>query len=266
MSKYSTKLERLMKKKNFVPPKDIIADGQVHTFIDDGEVSLYVLDANKPVVGLFKVVGGSRCYKMKVASEGEENMYIEKLYAMKQQIAIAESSAKTDKNVISDIARTSDVAVVSEDDVAVARLAALTPLEFSRVAKEEAVELGVSVTDLKKAVRDARKRELTSLVLGPQLVTDIANIFHQKHVNRMRTAEVFQTLCKDNLNIWFKLWKEDSFSAIKMSAILSDYGVESIDKRIDGSKTLKVYEIQHIKDALQLIEAAPTYEEHNDPF
>lgn len=256
MNKYITRFKNHMDEKGFSAPENIISDGKVHTFIDQKDNCLYVIDTNKPVVGLYKVIGSSRCYKMKFASEADENIYKEKLYAMKRLIAIAESSANPDKHVISDIATTPDITVDSEDDAAVARLAALTPLEFSRVAKEVAVELGVCVSDLKKAVRDARKRELTSLVLGPQLVTDIASIFHDKHVERMRTAEVFQMLCKDDKNIWFKLWKEDCFSAIKMSAILSDYGVESVDMRINNSKTLKGFEKHQFKDALLLINAA----------
>lgn len=259
---YYDKYKSKTRKANFSLPDHFIADGSVLLDTDDyNDPCLYLLDINDPAIGMFKEVGCINYHLVNFVPKENRNTksYKKKLKKMERLLDEAEAAFVAGKllpysaTAKPDNKSSEDVAAISDDEATIARFAAMMPLEFSRVAKDEALALGVSVGDLKKAVIAEQKRACSSLVLGPQLVRDIYDIFENKNTDRVGTGETFILLHRDTERIWNRLFREGKFSARKMSSILSDYGISSVDMRIKGSKPIKCYEKTQFKEALKLI-------------
>lgn len=259
---YTKRFEARMRKNGIVPPDDITV-GKLHCYDTEGVPFGCILDTETPPIGCYCGVDGKiGVWTPTSRDKRKEAIYISKKMELRQLLenALSGTNAGKEKSSLdttnkSEFGSTNDIAIVSKDDADIAFLAAMKPLEFSRVVKAEALEMKVSVSDLRKVVIAEQKRAMSSLVLGPQLVRDLYNILCAKKVERIRTAEAYLSLCADNSLIWSKYWSAGDFTARKMSLILTDLGISSTDMRINGSGTLKGFSKEQFEDALSLIKS-----------
>ena len=87
-----------------------------------------------------------------------------------------------------------------------------------------------------------------SVSLSVELLNDIKEVFEQKRVGKISTADLIQCLCDDDEKSWATYNRGKPITPRQVAKKLRDYGISSKTVRI-GYETCKGFDIEQLKDA-----------------
>jgi len=257
MSSCSDKFEELMSKYGIKLSEDISKDGQLHkidvTTQKETEKWWYMFDPKKPAVGLLGRCNSDEIieWRFKKKDPKEKAAQSVKIKAMKifckETLSIAETDNSEFPSAIAaiEIAGQPESMPVEIDTTTVARLSALLPFDYDRVRKDEAIRLSVRVSTLDKAVVKERKYSITMKSIGPQLLSDLLEIFISMDAEEIRSEEIVSALCADSNKVWAMYNRGENIAFNQLAYVLSLYGVTPINKRF-SSGVFKAYSKESI--------------------
>lgn len=106
--------------------------------------------------------------------------------------------------------------------------------------------------DWPRRARDALLRiygaEQEAVSMSAELLADIRDVFEEKRLSKISTAELLEALCSDDERPWSTYNRGRPMSARQLAKRLSEYGIASKTIRISYN-TAKGYELDQFKDA-----------------
>jgi len=90
--------------------------------------------------------------------------------------------------------------------------------------------------------------ESASKTIGTELLSDIQEIFEEKQIVRISTADLIRALCADDEKSWLTYNKGSQITPKQLARKLKSYGIQSKTIRL-GYGTAKGYEHEQFKDA-----------------
>jgi len=241
------------------PIGDLVADGLVNICKADSPSGsldvLYIVSPDDPFVCLYCAKDGGKVHKM-VFTVADERIKTERDRKVKQfEAALSVALLGNEKTLVEhctsgqiEVSQSAKITGVIDYET-VDRLAAMTPFEYDRLRKTEALSLGIRTSTLDKAVEDMRKLSLSIKTLGPRLLSDVYNVFVTKNAANVGTNDLITALCDADNSIWSGFNRGDHISDSQIAFILKHYEVVSKDIRF-GDKVFKGYAKDDISAAL----------------
>ncbi len=94
--------------------------------------------------------------------------------------------------------------------------------------------------------------------IGVELLTDIAQIFETRQLNRISTSELVQALCADEEAMWSTYNRGKSITPRQIAKRLSEYSIKPKTIRFGYQDTAKGYELEQFRDAFaRYLQPAP---------
>jgi len=125
-------------------------------------------------------------------------------------------------------------------------------LAIAMIAGDEWLKIGTT------AALKLSGGESASQTVGVELLSDIQEIFEEKRVDRISTADLIKTLCDDEEKPWATYNRGCPIEPRQLAGKLKGYGIKSKTIRI-GNVTAKGYEREQFKDSF-IRYAAPSPE------
>lgn len=100
--------------------------------------------------------------------------------------------------------------------------------------------------------------ESASSTIGTELLADIQEIFEEKHVDRISTAELIKALCADDEKPWATYNRGLPIKPRQLAGKLKGYGIQSKTIRIGYGETPKGYERSQFNEAFLRYIPAPS--------
>jgi putative DNA primase/helicase len=115
-------------------------------------------------------------------------------------------------------------------------------LAIAMTAGPEWLQLGIT------AALKLSGGESASQTIGTELLSDIQEIFWEKQVVRISTADLIRALCADDEKLWLTYNKGSQITPKQLAGKLKSYGIQSKTIRM-GYETAKGYEREQFEDA-----------------
>ena len=107
--------------------------------------------------------------------------------------------------------------------------------------------------DWPKIARDAALALSGTAVAGysirVELLTDIRQIFYEKHLDRMSSANLAEALAEETERPWCELCNGKPITPRRLAHMLSGFEIVPVPIRLDEEKTRRGYDIEKFKDA-----------------
>ncbi len=116
-------------------------------------------------------------------------------------------------------------------------------LAIAMTASEEWLRIGTAAA-LKLSGSASESR-----TTGTNLLSDIQEIFEEKQIDRISTAELIKALCADDEKPWATYKQGSPITPRQLASKLKGYGIHSKTIRISNSDTPKGYEKEQFEDA-----------------
>jgi len=115
-------------------------------------------------------------------------------------------------------------------------------LAIATIAGSEWLQIGI------KSALKLSGGESVSQTIGTELLSDIQEIFNERKVERISTANLIQALCIDDERPWLTFNKGIQITPKQLAGKLKNYGIQSKTIRF-GYETAKGYEREQFEDA-----------------
>lgn len=93
--------------------------------------------------------------------------------------------------------------------------------------------------------------------IGNELLADIQHVFESLGVDKIRTAELIEALCKDEEGPWETYNRGKQINPRQVARYLKAYGISSKNIRLDARKISKGFELSQFSEAFQRYLATP---------